>query len=169
MQEQVYEYGCVMAGLYMPNHLELLQQIDTNDVYLYGDKRYGLEHDPHITVLYGLHSNEIKDSEITKLIRTFNIIKDIKLTGISCFETDEYDVLKFDVESETLVKMNSEFKKFPYTSSYPKYHPHLTIAYLNKGCGAKYHDTLEYDNDVLESHTLIYSKPNSEKLYYFLK
>jgi 2'-5' RNA ligase len=69
---------------------------------------------------------------------------------MSLFENDEYDVLKFNVISNDLAKLNKLMKgNFEYTSNYPNYIPHLTIAYLKKGEGKKYiknMETLEIEN-----------------------
>jgi hypothetical protein len=47
------------------------------------------------------------------------------------FENELYDVLKFDVKREkSLFDCNKDLMKFPHTTDYPDYHPHLTISYL---------------------------------------
>jgi 2'-5' RNA ligase len=77
----------------------------------------------------------------------FNVYKDnidlkpieIKISGISLFKNPDFDVVKFDVvKSETLSKANELMKELPNTSTFPEYHPHITIAYLTKDSGEKY-------------------------------
>lgn len=81
-------------------------------------------------------------------------------------------MLKFDVEyidegeNKFLHKSNEELKKLPYTSNFPDYHPHCTIAYIKKGLGDKYINQLN-DNQLNEyiltpSH-VIYSHSNGMK------
>lgn len=106
---------------------DLIQSyIDEED--LYTEPSYGREKDPHITVLYGLHE-EITDEEIEKQI--YNMSKpDVKIKSVSLFK-GEFDVLKFDIESSDMFKLNKEFKTFPNTNTF-EYVPHCTIAYLKR-------------------------------------
>lgn len=166
INEKKYEYGCIMLDLNKTiiNFYKYLKNIIAqDDLYIDGDM-YGIEYEPHVTILYGLHcqdKNEVKQiKNILKYLPKLNV----KVTGISLFE-NEYDVLKFDIDPEGLKDLNELFKTFNYTSSYPKYEAHMTIAYLKKGCGKKY-----LNNDFLklflgehttEKYTL--SMPNGTK------
>ena len=50
-----YEYGCLMLDLSINNWQKLLDCIDEEDIYNGDDaEKYGLETEPHITILYGL-------------------------------------------------------------------------------------------------------------------
>ena len=51
----LYKYGCVMLELNIQNWDDLTKSIDPNDVYLPEDPSHGIETDPHVTILYGLH------------------------------------------------------------------------------------------------------------------
>lgn len=170
-KEKVYDYGCMLCYLSIENWDRILSEIDNTDVY-FGDssERYGRETKPHATILYGLHDDEIPDKHIKEAVRKMQPINDIRLSGISAFtDNPDYDVLKFEVQSEYLNKLNTAFRKFPYTSSYDGYNPHLTIAYLKKGVYQKYLDLynllLKYD---YTSDVVSYSKPNDEKYFFFL-
>ena len=58
---------------------------------------------------------------------------------ITIFEQDEYDVVKFDIHSDKLKKLNDTMRfRFEYTNNHPDYHAHMTIAYVKKWLGAKY-------------------------------
>jgi hypothetical protein len=96
----------------------------------------GAELDPHITVLYGLHeTSPTQFIDICERVSPFSV----SVTGLSIFEGDEYDVLKLDIESRELVELNSFLRGgFEHTSSFPDYHPHLTIGYLKKGTSVNY-------------------------------
>jgi hypothetical protein len=51
-------FGCVMIYLDIPKWNKIISNIDKNDLYEpNGDHTYGIEMNPHITVLYGIHSN----------------------------------------------------------------------------------------------------------------
>lgn len=127
-----FEYGCVMVFLDVNQEDwdRLESMIDKDDLYLgkNGDRGYGFETEPHVTVLYGLHGDiPLEDIEaiIKKLKRP-----EIKMQKVASFNNPEFGVLKFDVESADLHNENSKFTKLPHTTSYPDYHPHATIAYI---------------------------------------
>ena len=127
-----YEYGCVMV--YLDVNKEdwgvLESMIDKKDLYLGkdGDRGYGFENEPHVTLLYGLHA-DIPLGEIEEVINKMKRPK-LKMGKVSSFNNPEFGVLKFDVESKDLHGENKKLTEFPHTTSYPDYHPHATIAYI---------------------------------------
>lgn len=160
----MYEYGCLMVHLNIPNWYDFLSKINPNELYQTENDRYGLETEPHCTILYGIHS-DVNDQDVIDL---FSGLKksdfDLKIDGVDCFYNQEYDVLKLNVQSEKLHELNGLCKSLPYTSQYPDYKPHITLAYLQKGSGAKYVDPTfktKFDNTI---DKIVYSKPNGEKI-----
>jgi 2'-5' RNA ligase len=165
------KYGTVMVFLdYNKSDWgEMLGVIDDDDLYEpKGETGYGKEDEPHVTILYGLHS-DISDEDIEKEIKKIKR-PDIELGGVSSFNNDLFDVLKFDVESEDLHILNNKFTKFPHTTSYPDYHPHTTIAYLKKGKAKEYINKLNNVKNIsVTPSKIVYSKVNGEKLKYDLE
>lgn len=160
---KLYQYGCVMAYLNIPNWESLTSYIDEEDLYKPENKRFGLETEPHVTILYGLHS-DVRDEDV------LNVFKNVKssdinfdIMGIDIFENKEFDVIKMNVKSPTLSLLNGELKKLPHTSDYPDYKPHITIAYLLPGRGRKYIQP-DYKFKFNQVKKVIYSKPNGEKI-----
>jgi 2'-5' RNA ligase len=96
----------------------------------------GREDEPHITVKFGIHDDTHHG--------TAEAIKGEKpitanLGTMSLFKGPEAHVLKIDVHSPDLHRLNGKIKKaVPTTDTHHKYRPHLTIAYLKPGEGAKY-------------------------------
>jgi 2'-5' RNA ligase/GNAT superfamily N-acetyltransferase len=95
----------------------------------------GLETDPHITIKFGLHTQNPVD--VISRIGDFGQVS-ITIGSSSIFEADEYDVVKLDVEGESLINLNKIASSLPHTSTHKDYHPHITIGYVKKGAGKKY-------------------------------
>lgn len=162
----VYKYGCLM--LYfdpnLPIFSDIQKMIDENDVY-YGKEegKFGRDSEPHITILYGLHS-DISDSQIESIIDNFTQ-PNVVLNTISIFENDEFDVVKFDINNTDIVEMNRVITKLPHTTDYPDYKPHLTISYVKKGTGKKYIQKLS-ESIRIKPTKIVYSKSDGTKLEY---
>lgn len=170
--KRVYEYGCVMIGLKLDDNEwnNIQDMIDEEDLYL-GDKEsgtdggFGRELDPHVTVLFGIHA-DVPDQDVEKYINECKK-PELELQKISTFENELFDVLKFDVNSPDLHKLNELFKNLPHTTSYPNYHPHATICYLKKGMGDKYKKKMkDIDPIIITPNKILYSKPDGTKKSY---
>ncbi len=86
----------------------------------------------------------------------------ITVKNITHFETPDYDVVKFDVESEQMSKLNKLMTdNFDYTNDYPDYHPHMTVAYVKKGMGKKYDK--KQKSIKMHGNKIIYSPAGSDK------
>jgi hypothetical protein len=159
-----HDFNCVMLHFNFPEINKIEDMINPDDIYMPEDSSYGLETDPHVTLLYGLHDG-VSIEDIKKVISkvTFDLCR---IDNPSVFENEEYDVLKYDVEYATrggafLHKINNELKNFPYTSDFPEYHPHLTIAYLKSGRGEKYVEMIKGTTFTLSPKYVVYSKTNA--------
>lgn len=162
-----YEYGCLMVNFDMPTwESKILSKIDEDDLYTEGED-YGLEDEPHVTILFGFHDSEVDIEDIKKEVDE-NLDGPIKarIKGVSIFENPKYDVLKMDVEGEDLTRLNGIMRdKFPYTNNFPDYHAHMTIAYLKPGTGKKY--VTEFSKPIeIESEEMFYSQPNGDQTFW---
>ena len=166
-KDQTYSYGCAMVYFKFPDMFKIHNSIDSKDIYTENnDKSYGLENEPHVTILYGLHSDEINDQDVIRFCKEKEI-GEITLHNPSLFQNEKYDVLKFDAKNDNLVKLNKILcKKFPYTNDYPDYHPHSTIAYLKSGKGEKYVNLIKKSGGEFKVYPekIVYSKPSGEKI-----
>jgi 2'-5' RNA ligase len=161
IQKTPYQYGCAMLYIDFDESI-LTSTISNVDVYDDENGHYGLETEPHVTLLYGLHTN-VPDGVVSQIINQVPF-GDIKLTNPSIFEGNpDYDVLKFDASGEGLERANELLKKLPHSNDYPEYHPHMTVAYLKKG------KWQQYTNKFMEMHFevsplyVIYSKSDGSK------
>ncbi len=167
-----YDYGCVMLYFKVPTLKDFTSKIE--DVDVYDEEGFGIETKSHVTLLYGLHDEEIKDVDVFDLVLKEEY-PNLILISPSLFENKDYDVLKFDVkypknEDKVLHKVNKELMdEFPYTTDFPKYHPHCTIAYLKVGKGKKYVEMFKDAEIEVHPNKIVYSKSNGEKAIKYLK
>ena len=160
------KYGCVM--LYfdpeLPIFKEMQELIDDKDIY-HGDGKsgYGREIEPHVTILYGLH-DDIKDEKVESIVNTFKQTEVI-FNKITIFENDKFDVVKFDIVNKDIDDMNMKMTKLPFTTDYPDYKAHSTIAYVKPGKGKKYIQKLNKSPKIRPSK-IVYSKADGTKIDY---
>lgn len=137
------EYAFLMIDYEMPSFIKDLQnKIPNNELYFGTDEekkdnQYGFEKESHVTLAPCLDS----DVDINKLKELLLPLKEYKciLNNISIFENDNYDVLKADVKCPNMHKTYNKIKEnFELYSAYKEYHPHMTIAYMQKGMADKY-------------------------------
>lgn len=166
----VHNYGCAMMYFDFPALFKLQDAINPKHIYEDpNDTSYGLEDEPHITLLYGLHDGVTVD-DVSHIVQKF-VFTECVLYNPSLFQNENYDVLKFDVRYPTkggafLHKCNRQLCELPNTNSYPDYHPHMTIAYLKPGMGQQYSDhfnKIEPNGYTLVPSHVVYSEPNGEK------
>lgn len=167
-KEKQLEYGCVMMDTKIPkweeNHIG---GIDPKDVYIKPyDDSYGLEDNPHVTVIDGIHEDEIDPEIIMDTIERNMKPVTVNITNISIFSNNEYDVVKYDVPvTDQLKKYRKLFEKnFPNTQTFPGYHPHITLAYVNPGEGKKYVKELEEPFEVTFSKAVYSFHENGETI-----
>lgn len=104
--------------------------VENEDIYETAEPNFGREYEPHVTVLYGLHSESPKP--IREAVQDFEPFK-ITLGKISAFTTNEaFDVLKLEVASDGLHKLNKLLATLEHTNKFSDYKPHVTLAYIKK-------------------------------------
>lgn len=132
-----YKYGCAMLFFDFPELKRMQKDIDKEDLYTEeGDRSYGLEDEPHVTLLFGLH-DKVRTNDVKGVLNKFTYTP-CRVHNASLFQNEKYDVLKFNIKGKSLAETNKALRKFPYTSDFDDYHPHLTIAYIKAGLGKKY-------------------------------
>ena len=143
----------------LPFH-QFAQSIPDSEVYHKADETgkedFGIETEPHITVLYGLTEHE--PSAVAKIAAGSKPIT-VTLGKLSVFEQPDYDVLKVDVHGDDLRALNKEISKLPNEQTHPEYTPHLTIAYLKKGEGKKYVGDKRFNGMTLTFPSVTFSPP----------
>lgn len=168
-------YGCIMLYATIPDWNKLIERlVNEEDLYLAEDDEYGYEKKPHITLLWGIHDDEIIDKGIIfSKIKNISPIKVI-VKEIGVFRGDEsdnpYDVVKFNINpTKTLINLRKDLEEdLPNTQSYPNFEPHMTISYVKKGKGNKYRRILK-KGLKFKLDIGVYSEPNHRKSYFDLK
>lgn len=154
-----YTYSCVMATVEYDKILSWAKKNISKDDLYYKENKSGYETEPHVTVLYGLHTTELDEiKEIIKNEKEF----EIKLGKISKFENDDYDVVKIEVESDKLRKLNDRLKSLKYTSTYNGYKPHCTLAYVKKGKCQELVGNKEFFGKKIKIKELVFSPSTGE-------
>jgi len=158
---QKYDFNCLMLYYNIPNWNEIVNSIvDIEDVYTINDE-FGIEYDPHITVLYGL-DKDVSLEDVKSLCKPLQEYETI-IDSLGVFECEGYDVLKFNVNCPNVKETNSELTDtFDYTSDFDTYIPHMTIAYLKVGAGKNYCKKLTKELKLYPSH-FVYSTVDGEK------
>ena len=94
---------------------------------------------PHVTLKYGLHTTDV--DAVRKVLADEPPIT-LRLGTTSFFpngESGSGDVLKIDVDSADLQRLNAKVSEaLETTDTHPDYTPHVTIAYLKPGKGKAY-------------------------------
>lgn len=142
---QKYDYSCSMVDLCPKVKLKIRDWINKNidrDFVFWGDDsigELGIELNPHITIVYGYHTNSLINiaesfSEYTK------DHVDIIFGKINIFHHENYDVLYIEVKSKDVIKLRnlSIASGLDITESYSSYTPHCTLAYLKNDTKNQY-------------------------------
>ena len=151
-QETEPTYGCVMLHTNMRDWETIhTGGIDPEDVFIKPhDESYGLETEPHMTVLYGIHEDEADPEIVLNVIKKNMEDVTVTISEISIFENEDYDVVKYDIPvTEQIQEYRDLFENnFENTQTFPDYHPHMTIAYVKPGTGKKYISELDEPFEV---------------------
>lgn len=133
------EYGYATTDIKLPAEVAdfLLSwnqlNIPEDALHVDEDGGKGREREPHVTVKYGLIAQAVPEElrDIAQATAPFSIMIGV----VSLFANNpKYDVVKLDVESPALRRLNKQVSDaVPHEDTYPDYHPHLTLAYVEKG------------------------------------
>ena len=150
-KEKEKTFGCVMLEAHINDWDTIhLSGIEKQDLYNDEEGEYGLEKTPHMTLIYGIHEDEIDASVIRETIKENIESFTVEINKIGYFESDEYDVVKYDISpSKQMLRYRKMFlKSFENTQTYKEFHPHMTLAYVKKGEAKKYVKTLDEPFEV---------------------
>ena len=135
---KVYEYSCAMLPI--SDEIATMMQywakqnIPVDALLIDPDRGMdGYETNPHVTVKYGLHTDDVND--VDKLTSGHGPVP-LKFGKVSKFENPDFDVIKIDILSDQLHALNKLISDgLENTDTYPNYEPHATLAFVKKGMG----------------------------------
>jgi hypothetical protein len=159
------KYGCLMIYFDDTDWMKKIKDIvKEEDLYLPKGEEddYGYCKYPHTTVLYGFHNYKDIEKDLKEYVIPLKDLDDIIISDITIFENDGFDVVKYEVESKKLHKLNKTLEEnFDYTTDFPKYIPHMTIAYVKEGKGKDYVKKLKEQH--LKPTKYVYSDDKHKK------
>lgn len=161
----VREYSCLMldCDFLLEELKEIQNEICPCDIWD-DEPGHGLETEFHVTALYGIHTDKLK--EIRDKIQIEPV--KIKFSKLSLFENEKYDVLKFDIVSPDMAKLNKQLcKSIAFTNSYTDYKCHATVAYIQPKKGKLYTSLKsEIIGETYECNTFVFSDKLANKTYF---
>ena len=120
-----------------------------------------------MTVLYGFVPS-VNPEDVCDSVAGFGKVS-FRLGKVSRFQQDECDVIKVDVEGETLRALHDhlldDFDGL-VEQTYHSYHPHLTLAYVKKGACQELDGHCHFDGQVFVFDLAVYSTPGSKERYF---
>lgn len=155
--------GCVylpLTGDARQMVIDAQKRIDPAD--LAGD---GLEKEPHVTVRYGLHTND--PAEVATTMAPHGPATASLLPELRSFPGDDHDVLYVAVgyprSGPSVATQNWRLESLPHTDTHSKYIPHATVSYLKPGTASKYVGDLDGNGTTERGDTVVYSAPDGQK------
>lgn len=167
MGQDSFNYGCLMVTLDVPGWDALIGRIPDELLYRADSAKYGRESYAHCTILFGFHHYPGLGEELLhKLpldLAALSRPNAVLATGCDVFPNPACDVLKLNVRSPELDRLNKWCKgRYAYTSNYPDYLPHVTLAYLQSGQGAAFRTPNNLALPI-RFKSLVYSGPEPER------
>lgn len=162
VEQQRHEYATthvLLSGDLAERVLCLAAQVRDEDL-----AEGGRETVPHITCRYGLHDSD--PPHVANVLSQFSTVS-YTLGAVSCFlageNGGESDVVKVEVDSPDLHRLNAALAALPHTDTHPEYKPHATIAYVKAGLGESYAKRFAPLNLSGEASEVVYSDCRGNK------
>jgi 2'-5' RNA ligase len=153
-----------------------LPEVIADEVIIWGHKKvkdkdlytppedyiHGREEEPHVTILYGIHSQ--LPTEVAKIISN-GLSFEIKLKSISIFTNNAvFDVIKIEATSPSLNYFNNLLKNNVNNTQYfNNFQPHVTVAYIKKGRCSDLCGNTDFKDVKWTVNTVIFSSKNGDR------
>lgn len=141
-----------------------VRNIPDEDLFLDEERKSGRELESHITIKYGLLTNESKD--VAKFFKGISPVE-IKLGKTKHFEPPElpFDVVTIEVISDVLPELNKKIcgELECADGLIEEYRPHITVAYVKRGTGKKYIGDSFIEGSELTLDEVVFSPVEGER------
>jgi 2'-5' RNA ligase len=165
-EQPVHDFSSTQVNLPKAEANEILdfgKSIPDAEIYTDpNDPTVGREDKPHITVKYGIHTENAK--KIKALLEGAGAVT-AKLGKVDVFSPDDkpYDVVMVPVDSPELHDLNAKVAEgTKVTDTFPEYQPHVTIAYVKKGEGAKYKGDARFEGKEITFDTVHFTDKDEQ-------
>jgi len=161
-----HSYSCVMIHFpkEIADRIKKWGKKHIKDEDIYEDPKddsFGREDETHVTVKYGFYDE--KPDKVQEVIGGSGKVP-IKLGKVSKFSTDDYDVIKIDVNSRRLHTLHNKMKKeIRNKEDYNDYKPHVTIAYVLPGTADGLLGSDEFADVEFEADAATFSSKDGSK------
>ncbi|MGB0969825.1 MAG: phage portal protein [Mycobacterium sp.] len=119
----------------------------------------GVEVEPHVTIKYGLTTDQFED--VAPVLRAAQPIR-VRFGKTAIFEAEEHDVVYVAVESEQLGTLHDQLGELPNTDEHTDYTPHMTLAYVESGKGQQYAGSDQFEGLEAILHTVVFRASNGD-------
>jgi 2'-5' RNA ligase len=138
------------------------------DDIVYNKEGHGRETDTHITLMYGICSDD--PSIIKKIVNGEKPIK-ATLGKIGFFKPDDKtNVVIIKVDSPDLEKLNKKINKIlNVETTFDDYKPHCTIAYIKDGNAMRFAGDTYFDGMKLVFNKIVFKNNKNEEVEIVLK
>ncbi len=126
---------------------------------LYTKEDHGRETDIHVTIMYGICSDEVE--LVKEILKDFKSVK-IKLGKVGFFKkSDDFDVVIIKIESNDLREIHRKIKiGLNVEESFPIYKPHCCIAYVKNGEGSQFASDDIFEGEELTFNEILFKDNN---------
>ena len=132
-----------------------------------GKEDYGLELHPHITIKYGIKTD---DEEKIQSILDGQKGGTVHLGKIESFSHDDCDVLKIPVTGRSLHRLHKILTDaLKIEDKWPEYNPHITLAYLKKDKAKPYLGSTEFRGLTFDFDEIVFEDAEDHKTTIKLK
>jgi 2'-5' RNA ligase len=162
--------GCLMVFLTTAEAMPI-REWATEHISADNLAKDGYEAAPHVTVLYGF-SPDVTVDAVADACHAMADRVDMTMGKVSRFEGDDQkwwgssDVIKIDVISDDLTRLNAHLRKTfkkDVEITYPGYRPHVTLAYVKHGACKELDGHAKFEGNVYRITSLVYSGPGSKE------
>jgi 2'-5' RNA ligase len=138
-------------------------EVSDDDLYVtHKEPTFGREDEIHITILYGIHSEN--GNQIRSALEGAGPVK-VVLGKTEVFTNPyKFDVVMIEAQSDDLVQLNLILQeKVSFSNKYPIYNPHVTIAYVKKNKGWKHRGISLWEGKEFTCYYAVFSSKNGIK------